>query len=123
MTVKATVDEESVTESTDYIVRMVDGKPVKQYLEVSPDDGSLTATQKAIEKALPTDRKMQVTPEIDQKTLEDQVKVIEAKQKTIQEAMKTVSADMKSDVRVVEMGPTISAHTGPGSICMAMMRF
>jgi len=46
----------------------------------------------------------------------------EREARVVQSAMQSFSADMQSEVRVVEVGPTIAAHTGPGSICLAMMR-
>ncbi len=47
----------------------------------------------------------------------------ESEAREIQTALGTVSADMKSEVRLVEVGPTIAVHTGPGSLCLSMMRF
>jgi DegV family protein with EDD domain len=39
----------------------------------------------------------------------------------IQETLMGISADMGSNIRVVEIGPTIAAHTGPGCLCLGMV--
>ncbi len=39
----------------------------------------------------------------------------------MQETLVGISADMRSNIRVVEIGPTIAAHTGPGCLCLGMV--
>ena len=39
----------------------------------------------------------------------------------IQETLMEISEDMRSNVRVMEIGPTIAAHTGPGCLCLGML--
>jgi len=39
----------------------------------------------------------------------------------IQETLMEISEDMRSNIRVVEIGPTIAAHTGPGCLCLGMV--
>ncbi len=39
----------------------------------------------------------------------------------MQETMIGLSSDMRSNIRVIEIGPTIAAHTGPGCLCLGMV--
>ena len=39
----------------------------------------------------------------------------------MQETMIGISSDMSSNIRVIEIGPTIAAHTGPGCLCLGMV--
>lgn len=39
----------------------------------------------------------------------------------VQNALMEISEDMRSNIRVMEIGPTIAAHTGPGCICLGMV--
>lgn len=39
----------------------------------------------------------------------------------IQETLMEISEDIRSNIRVLEIGPTIAAHTGPGCICLGMV--
>lgn len=39
----------------------------------------------------------------------------------VQETLMEISEDMRSNVRVMEIGPTIAAHTGPGCLCLGML--
>ena len=39
----------------------------------------------------------------------------------IQDVLMGISADMRSNIRVIEIGPTIAAHTGPGCLCLGMV--
>ena len=39
----------------------------------------------------------------------------------VQETLMGISADMGSNIKVLEIGPTIAAHTGPGCLCLGMV--
>ncbi len=39
----------------------------------------------------------------------------------MQETMIGISSDMSSNIRVIQIGPTIAAHTGPGCLCLGMV--
>jgi DegV family protein with EDD domain len=39
----------------------------------------------------------------------------------VQETLMEISEDMRSNIRVIEIGPTIAAHTGPGCLCLGML--